>query len=161
MWKKMPTHVFKAPFWEPFWKMGWSANQPTMNRLKNFSILFYIKFKFKGDPFYEKKLPAHVFGALQWGPFRTNRGFGQSAQIWPILTFKDIFLYKIEIQRGYLLRKNLPSQVIRAPCGGRFWSNAWLSTGQIWADKFFLIIFNLESKISLGHTNKKSWYRPK
>ena len=30
-------------------------------------------------------------------------GVGQSAQTGPILTFEKIFLYKIKIQRGYLL----------------------------------------------------------
>ena len=61
-----------------------------------------------------KKLPTHVFWALQCGPFWTNGGVGQSAQIGPILTFYNIFLYKIKIQGGYILWKKLPSHVIRA-----------------------------------------------
>ena len=50
-----------------------------------------------------KKMPTHVFGALQCGPFWTKGGVGQSAQIGPILIFYNIFRYKIKIQRGYIL----------------------------------------------------------
>ena len=42
-----------------------------------------------------KKLPTHIFGALQWGRFWANVGIDQSAQIGPILTLRKIFLYKI------------------------------------------------------------------
>ena len=38
----------------------------------------------------------------------------------------------------------MPSHVIRAPCGGPFWSNAWLPIGQIWANQFF---YHFEFKI--------------
>ena len=140
----------------------WGVCQSALNwPIWKFFNIFLHKIRIERGSVLWKKLPTHVFGALQCGPFWTNGGVGQSAKIWPILTFKNIFLYKIEIQRGYLLRKNLPSHVIRAPCGGPFWSNAWLPTGQIWADQFFLIILNLKSKISLGHTYEKSWYGPK
>ena len=33
--------------------------------------------------------------------------------------------------------KILTSHVIMATCGGPFWSNSWLQTGQIWADQIF------------------------
>ena len=131
-----------------------------IHELANFFNFFPHKIRIQ-RAIYWKKLTTYVFRALQCGPFWTNGGVGQLAQIGPILTSKNIFLYKIKIQRGYLLYKKLPSHVIRAPCGGPFWSNAWLPTGQIWADHIFLIILNWKCKISLCHFYAKSWYEPK
>ena len=111
---------------------------------------FLHKIKIRRGPILLKKLLTHVFGFLQWGPFWTNGSVGQSAQIWLILTFKNICMYKIKIQRGYILWKKLPSHVIRAPCGRPFWSNAWLPTGQIWADQIFLNNFKLKIQNKFG-----------
>ena len=49
-----------------------------------------------------KKMPTDVFGAPQCGPFRTNGGL-------PILNFFNDFMYKIKIQKGYILWKTLTS----------------------------------------------------
>ena len=43
--------------------------------------------------------------------------------------------------------KKLPFHVMRAPCGGPFWSNTWLPTRLIWADQIFLIILYLKCKM--------------
>ncbi len=108
-----------------------------------------------------KNVLTHVFAALQCGPFWTNGGVGQSAQTGPILTFENIFLYKIKIQRGYLLWKKLPSHLVRAPCGGPFWSNAWLPTGQIWADQIFFDHFEFKMQNKLGSFLCKKLIRAK
>ena len=60
-----------------------------MNRLKSIkSKHFFSKYNFW------KKLPSHVIWAPCGGQFWTNGGVGQSAQT-GLLTFKNIFLYKI------------------------------------------------------------------
>ena len=138
-YKKLPTHVFEAPFCGPFSKMGGLPIGPAQNwPIWNIFNLFSHKIRIKRGSVLRKNLVTHVFGALQCGPFWTNGGVGQSAQTGPILTFENIFLYRIKIQRGCLLWKKLPSHLVRAPCGGPFWSNAWLPTGQKWADQIFL-----------------------
>ena len=55
LWKKLPTHVFEAPFCGPFWKMGGgTADRPRMDRFKNISTLFNTISEFRGGLFYEK-----------------------------------------------------------------------------------------------------------
>ena len=158
--KKIANSCIWGPILWAVLKNWGSADRPRMHRFEKFSTFSHTKSEFKGGLFYEK-MPYHVSGALQCGPFWTNGGVGQSAQTGPIfLTFKNIFLYKIKIQSGYLLWKKLPSHLVRAPCGGPFWTNAWLLTRQIWADQF-LIILNLKCKIILGQFYAKSCYRPK
>ena len=90
---KNPTHASKALFCQPFWKIGglpigpeWTDLSTSAN--KNSGL--------KGGPFYEQKLPTPVFGSLQCKLFRANEGVSQSAQIGPILSFHNIFLYKVK-----------------------------------------------------------------
>ena len=114
-----------------------SANQPTMDRFESFSTFSYIKLELKGGPFYEK-----IANSCIWGPTMHAISDKWGCQpIGPNLTnlnfFKNIFLYKIQIQMGVYFMKKLPSHVITALCGGPFWSNAWLPTGQILADQIF------------------------
>ena len=121
----------------------WGVCQSAQNGpIWKFFYFFPHKFRIKRGSVLWKKLLTLVFGALQCGPFQTNGGFSQSTQIRPILTFNNIFLYKIKIQRGYLLWKKLPSQVVRAPCGGPFWKMGGLPIIPEWT---VLKIFQLLS----------------
>ena len=95
--------------------MGGSANRPRMDQFETLSTFYNIKSELKGVR-YMKKLLTHVFVALQCRPIWTNGDVSQLAQIGPILTFNNIFLYKIKIQRWYIFWKKLPSHVIRPPC---------------------------------------------
>ena len=54
LWKKLPTHVFEAPFCGPFLKNGGSADRPRMGRFENFSTIFHTKSEFREGLFYEK-----------------------------------------------------------------------------------------------------------
>ena len=86
------------------------------------------------------------------GPYSAGR-FGQmgmSANRPKLDQFCILKHFPVQNQnsKGVSFMKKLPSHVIRAPCGGPFWSNAWLPTGQIWADQIFLIILNLKCKIT-------------
>ena len=139
--KKMPTHVFKVPFWGPFWKMG---DLPIGLEWTNF---FFFTFSYTKSELKGGGVPLHkkITNSWIWGPTMRGR-FGQIRvlanrpkfkQFWILWTFP---YKKIKIQRGYILWKKLPSNIIRAPCGGPFWSNAWLPTSQIWANQIFLII---------------------
>ena len=112
-----------------------SANRPKWTNLKIF-IIYCTKSKLKGGQFIEK-MPTFVFWAPYCGPFWTYLGVCQSAHNGPIWNFFNFYLHKIRIKRGSVSWKKLQSHVIRAPCGRLFWSNAWLPTGQIWADQFF------------------------
>ena len=57
--------------------------------------------------------------------------------------------------------KKMPSHVIRAPCGGPFWSNEWLPTGQIWADQFFFDHFEFKIQNKYGSFLCKKLIRAK
>ena len=142
--KKIANSCIWGPILRAVLKNGGSADRPRIDPFENFFNFFSHKIRIKRGSVLWTNLLTHVLTALQCGPFWTNRGVGQSAQTGPILTFENIFLYKIKVQRGYVLWKKLPSHVIRAPCGGPFWSNAWLPTGQIWADQIFFDHFEFK-----------------
>ena len=106
-----------------------------------------------------KKLPTHVFGAPQCGPFQTNEGVCQSDQNGPILNFSTIFCAKSKFKEGKFYGK-LPSSVFRASWGGPFCFKPCLPTYQIQADQFFFIL-NLKYKICWGLFYTKNCCRPK
>ena len=73
--------------------------------------------------------------------------------------FWEQFPVQNQNSNGVYLKK-LPSHVIKAPCGEPFWSNAWLPTGQIWADRFFFHFkFKIQNKFGLFKCKKS--FRPK
>ena len=116
----------------------WGVCQSGQNGpIWKFLNIFLHKIRIQRGSILWKNFLTHVFGALQCGPFWTNGGVGQSAQTGAILTFENIFLYKIKIQRAYLLWKKLPSQVIRAPCGGRFGQTHGCRLAKYWLIIFF------------------------
>ena len=148
--KKIANSCIWGPILRAVLKNGGVCRSAQNWPIKKIFNFFSHKIRIQRGSVLWKNVLTHVLSALQCGPFWTNGGVGQSAQTGPILTFENIFLYKIKIQRGYLLWKKLPSHLVRAPCGGSFWSNAWLPTGQIWADQIFFIHFEFKMQNKLG-----------
>ena len=71
------------------------CNQPRMDQLEFFSTFIYTKSELKGGLFFEKKLPTHVFGQMNVS--------ANQPKLDQFLTFNNIFLNRIKIQRGYIL----------------------------------------------------------
>ena len=104
-------------------------------------------------------MPAHVFGAPQCWPFRTNGGVCQLAQNGPILIINTIYCNKSKF-KVYISWKKLPSLVIRTPWGGTFWSKPWLRMAKYGPINFFGH-FVFKNKIILGQFYAKICYLPK
>ena len=136
--RKLPSYVFGAPQCWLFW------------------IISCTKSKLKGAPFYEKfcqcmYLRPHILKKCRFliiSPKWTNCRFFN-------------FMYKIKIQRGYILWKKLTSSVFRTPLSRPFWWKVCLPTGQIWANQIFLIILYTKYKIILGQFYVKTCYSQK
>ena len=73
-------------------------------------------------------------------------------QLGLILTFNNIFLYKIKYSRGVYITKKLTSRVARVQCGGSIWSNAqpWLPTDHIWVYHNFFDHFEFKMQNDQG-----------
>ena len=138
LWKKLPTHVFEAPFCGPFWKMGGLPIGPELADLKNFQLFPTQNQNSEGVCFMKKFANSCINGPTmqavwdKWG----CRPFGPN---WTNFDVWEHFPVQNQNSKGVSFMKKLPSHLVRAPCGRLFWSNAWLPTGQIWADQIFLI----------------------
>ena len=97
--KKIANSCIWGPILRAVLKNQGSANRPRMDRFENFQHYQTQNQNLKGSVHFMKKLPTHVFWALQCRSFWKNGGVSQSAHIGPSLTFYHIFLYKTKVQR--------------------------------------------------------------
>ena len=120
--KKIANSLFGAPNCRPFGEIGGLPIGPKWTNLKIFQSYIEQNPNWKGDSLM-KKMPTLVFWAPYCGLFWTYWGVCQSAQNCPILRFLNFFLHKIQIQRGSVLWKKLPTHVFEAPFCGPFLKN--------------------------------------
>ena len=120
--KKIANSLFGAPNCRPFGEIGGLPIGPKWTNLKIFQSFIVQNPNWKGDSIM-KKMPTLAFWAPYCGPFGTYWGVCQSAQNCPILKFLNFFLHKIQIQRGSVLWKKLPTHVFEAPFCGPFLKN--------------------------------------
>ena len=116
--KKIANSCMWGPMLRPFWKIGGLPICPDGPIWKNFNLILH-RIRIKNGFVLWKKLPTHVFGPEN-APFLTNGVVAQSDQIGPILTFKNIFLNKIKIQRGIFYEKNCHLMLLGPHVAGRF-----------------------------------------
>ena len=106
-----------------------------MDQFENFSTISCTKSKLKGGQFDEKNANSCILGPILRASLDTwGGGVCQSAQNYPILKFMNNFLHKIQIQRGSVLWKKLPTHVLKAPFWGPFWKMGGRPIGQQWTD---------------------------
>ena len=105
LWKNCQLMFLRPHFGGCFEK--WGVCKSAQNGLiwKFFNI-FLQKIRIKRGSVLWKNCYLVYLGPYNAGRFWTNGDVGKLTQNGPILTFKNIFLYKFKIQRGYLLWKN-------------------------------------------------------
>ena len=132
--KKNCQFIVWSPKLQAVWRNRGSANRPKMDKFENFSTISCSKSKLKGGQFNEKNANSCILGPILWAVLDIL-GVCQSAQNCPILKYLNFFLHKIQIQRGSVLWKKLPTRVFEAPFCGPFWKMGGLPIGPELADQ--------------------------